>query len=174
MSTPLFWPSVFYDLFPFGDAVYNLQRPTHMPFREWSSHTISREELEYGGIPGAINPSLPYGPKNQTRDFRAQPGPSRWQLGREFLRTLYCLGKRIDGTYAAKTHIAGRNFGSRVNTICKLRVGDLIDTLLLIGKEGSVRKALNRPDVPFVERTCLETLSVSTANVVGKDGRRVR
>ena len=174
MFSPLFWPSIYYDLFPFGDAVYNLERPTAMPYREWSAYIISREELQYGGIADAIDPSLPYDPQDhKTQNFRAQPGPSRWRLDRDFLCTVYCLGKRIDIIYGVKTHIARRNFGACVNAICKLQVQDLVDTIACIQKEGSVRKAIHDPKIPAVVRTCLESLKISTANVVGTDGHRV-
>ena len=40
MMHPGFWPSIFYSLWHFGDAVFGLTREVPLPFAEWAAHTL--------------------------------------------------------------------------------------------------------------------------------------
>ena len=56
MYDPEFWPSIFYDLFTFGDNVPWLDREAKFPYDDWAAHIQWREEPEYGGAADACEP----------------------------------------------------------------------------------------------------------------------
>ena len=45
MLAPEFWPSIFYNLWYFGDGVYGLPRDPLMPYAEWAAYVLVKETL---------------------------------------------------------------------------------------------------------------------------------
>ena len=57
MFSPEIWHLMAPDLHPFGDGVWGLDRVTPLSFEEWCLLLFTREELEYGTVDDAANPS---------------------------------------------------------------------------------------------------------------------
>ena len=180
MYDPEFWPSIFYDLFTFGDNVPWLDREAKFPYDDWAAHIQWREEPEYGGAADACEPWVDvcrYESEEAWRaanDYRPPPcAPSRWCLDFEFLAVVRCLQMRTTKTNKIRAHIERPGFGQSGRAIAKVTAADVAETVLACGPDAGVGKVLRDSRVPGGVKAAMKGLVVSMAEVVGTDAARV-
>jgi hypothetical protein len=172
---------VWYDLYPYADAVPFRNRPTALPLDEFTAHAALREELEYGGTADAREPwsefQGSFGSAAEwaaANNFRAVPGPSRWRLDRELLGTLHNLADRTAVAHSARAHVRSRGFGRAITHIARMDSRSVAQTILQAGEGGSFSQVLRSADTPECFKAAIRALRVSTAKVLGTDGSRAR
>ena len=181
MFSATFWPSIFYDLYQFADAVPHLERETLMPFQECMAHAFSREELVYGDWESASAPWTPckdrYESEGEWREFnafRAPPGPSRWRLSHELLHTASCLLTRMLVVSSVRAHVTRRGYQKNLTAICSMTAKQIAETILEVGKKGGLAQALQCPATPPSVKEAMKSLQVSTSQVPGTPAYRVK
>ena len=103
-----FWPRAFPHLFPYGtEGTPYQKRKTPLSLREWGAVLLQREELEYGSVQTANDPSL----EEDESSFDAYSAPAPcFRRSFTFLCVVHNLVSRLDSLRSARVHVKRASF----------------------------------------------------------------
>ncbi|CAE7160870.1 unnamed protein product [Symbiodinium necroappetens] len=150
------WPACFTE-FLYGDGCPGLKRDAACLFEQLFAYLLDRQELEYT-IPG------------EEQHFRS-PRQNRFSTP-EMIAVFADVRRRLALLSSTRATISRPGFAADLKLISEATPADFVEAMGIAGKDASLKQVAGHPEVSKKLKAVLRSLSLSTANICGTEGRK--
>ena len=129
-----FWSSFSPLCFPYGDAVFGIERAKDVSYDEWAAYLMQRDELDY--------------PSSFDKPEERRDHLPRWRGDRDLQTVLYCLWRRRAYIRSARLFAKKEKWEKDLKEIGRLTADEMYETLEILGRGAGIKDAISNADVP--------------------------